>query len=110
MIDFTTPMLDQNGDKVKQNFKKPVIEKGKVKEVNEYREITLNDICRIALLKSHDEDHTPEIVLKRYKLFRKIYNQGKVELTEDEKSFLSELICISHEVIFAGQAIELLTN
>jgi len=110
MIDFTIPMLDQNGDKVKQNFKKTAVEKGKVKEVNDYREITLNDICRIALLKNHEEDTTPEIVLKRYKLFRKIYNQGEVELTQDEKSFLSELICNSHEVIFAGQAMELINN
>lgn len=111
MFDLNTHMLDQNGESVKQNFKKAVMEKGKVKEVNDYREITLKDIIRIALLKNYDEaELNPSQVLSRYKLFRKIYNEGNTDLDKNEKDLLSNLICKSHEILFAGQAIELINQ
>jgi hypothetical protein len=107
MIDFNSQFTDQDGEVVKQNFKTGKLVDGKLKEKSVYREVVLEDIARNALLKSDDEQN-PEEILKRYQLFRKIYHKGQVELTEEEKTLLKRLICINHDVIFAGQAIELI--
>jgi hypothetical protein len=107
MINFYATFTDQDGDVVKQNFKVKNMVKGKLEEKNEYREIRLEDIAKISLLKSDDELDPIEI-LKRYQLFRKIYHKGEVDLTEEEKTLLKKLICANHDVIFAGQALELI--
>ena len=107
MINFYATFTDQDGDVIKQNFKVKKLVKGKTEEKNEYREIRLEDVAKISLLKS-DEEQNSEEILKRYQLFRKIYHKGEVELSEEEKVLLKKYICISHDVIFAGQAIELI--
>jgi hypothetical protein len=107
MTDFYTKITDQDNEVVKQNFKTGKLVDGKLKETNVYREVTLEDIARNALLKSDDEVN-PDEVLKRYQLFRKIYQKGEVDLTENEKTLLKKLICKIHDVIFAGQALEII--
>ena len=87
MINFYATFTDQDGDVVKQNFKVKKTVKGKVEEKNEYREIKLEDVVKISLLKSDDEQN-PNEILKRYQLFRKIYHKGEVDLTEEEKTLL----------------------
>lgn len=109
MINFQTPITGQDGEVVKQNFKTSKLVKGKLSETNEYREVILEDLARNALLKDQeDQDKNQEEILTRYRLFRKIYKQGEVELTEDEKTLLKRLICLNYEVLFAGQALELI--
>jgi hypothetical protein len=107
MIDFNTKFIDQKGDVVKQNYKTSKIVDGEIKEFNDYRETTLEDVARGSLLNSDEEDDPSEI-LQRYQLFRKIANKGKVNLTEKEKTLLKKYICIKHEVLFAGQALEII--
>lgn len=107
MINFYTPITDESGEVIKQNFKAKKTVKGKIVDGTEYRETLLEDVARTALLSSYDDDKDDE-VLPRYRLFRKIYHKGEVNLSEEEKSLLKRFICKKHEVLFAGQALELI--
>jgi len=109
MINFNEKILGQDGEVVKQNFKTFKEVKGKNTEVNEYREVVLEDLARNALLKDHNEQEiNQEEILRRYRLFRKIYKAGEIKLTNEEINLLKRLICETYEVLFAGQALELL--
>lgn len=109
MINFQTPITGQDGEVVKQNFKISKLVKGKLTETNEYREVILEDLARNALLKDQDgQENNQDEILTRYRLFRKIYKQGEVKLTAEEKTLLKRLICSNYEVLFAGQALELI--
>lgn len=107
MINFLTPITDEAGEVVKQNFKTKKIVKGKEIDGTVNRVTTLEDVARTALLASFEDDKDEE-TLPRYQLFRKIYGKGEVELTEEEKTLLKRFICKKHEVLFAGQALELI--
>jgi hypothetical protein len=107
MINFFTQITDEAGDVVKQNYKSKKTIKGKLIDGTVYRETTLEDVARTALLSSFDDDKDEDI-LPRYQLFRKIYHKGEIELTKEEKTLLKRLICKKHEVLFAGQALELI--
>ncbi len=107
MINFYTPITDDAGEIVKQNYKTKKIVKGKEIDGTVYRETILEDVARTALLASFDDDKDEDI-LPRYQLFRKIYHKGEVDLTEKEKTLLKRFICKKHEVLFAGQALELI--
>jgi len=108
MIDLTKVLVDKDNQPIKQNYRTEVVEKGKTVEKSNYRETTLSDVCRIALLKGHGEELIPSLAVARYKLFRKINGNEKAELDQYEKDLLSDLICKSYEVLIAGQAIELI--
>jgi hypothetical protein len=107
MINFKTPITDESGQIVKQNYRTKKIVKGKEVDGTIYRETTLEDVARTSLLASYDDDKDDEI-LPRYQLFRKIYGKGEIDLSEAEKTLLKRFICKKHEVLFAGQALELI--
>ena len=107
MIDFKSPILDIDGEVVKQKFKSSKFVGGNLQQADFYRDVLLEDLARLALLKTDDEKN-PNVILKRYQLFRKVYHKGEVELTNEEKEMLKKYICKNHDIIFAGQALELI--
>ncbi len=107
MINFKTPITDESGEVVKQNWNTKKIVRGKQVDGTVNRETTLEDLTRLALLGSYDDEKDDDI-LPRYQLFRKIYGKEEVELTYKEKKLLKRFICKKHGVLFAGQALELI--
>jgi len=61
-------------------------------------------------LLSHNGDVEPELIEKRYDLYKKVEGKDEIEITEEELKVISELLCRKYDVLFAGQAIKLLKN
>jgi len=107
MINFYTTITDEAGDVVKQNWNTKKTVRGKKVDGTINRETTLEDVARTALLGSYD-DELDDDILPRYQLFRKIQGKGDVNLTYREKKLLKRFICKKHNVLFSGQALELI--
>lgn len=112
MINLKQVFTDKNGEVVKQNYKTEVFENGETKTKNEYRETTLMDIVRLSLLQTNigEETPKPKESLKRYQLYRKIQGNDVIELSKKEIKYISKLISKHYDVLFAGQAIEMLNK
>lgn len=107
MLNLKHILVGMKGEAMKQNFKDTGTVKGKEKEVNNFREVTVKDMFETVLLKK-DEVDSPEEILVRYRLLMKIKDVDEIGLSETEKDLLKKLICRKYEVLFAGQVLELL--
>ena len=70
-------------------------------------DMVLGHLLRGSLLQS-EKDEDPERVHKQYLLLRKCTDHDTIEITDEEKELLKSCLSRSYDVIFAGQAINLL--
>lgn len=107
-IDLTQTIKDVYGKDATQVYKSTKIVDGVKKEVLKTETLTIGTIIRDAvLLEFEDIENIPmEEHIFRYGIFKKINNEEKVELTQDERVFIRKLVAKRYLPIFAGQVFE----
>src|SRR3990167_1649611 len=106
MINLKSPILNEKGEQVKVISYEPS-EVGEEKKQKKIVLIDLYQLVRDALI-SHNGETDRNVIERRYDLFMTVLDKEEIELSEDDRNFILELICNKYEVFHAGQAIKLL--
>ncbi|MCP5375179.1 MAG: hypothetical protein H6743_03685 [Rickettsiaceae bacterium] len=115
MLNLNEEIKNIDGSLAMQNFTKPgfeLDEDGKPTiEHNDFRVVVLKDLLLKALSSTLlDDEKSVSKKVKQYELLKKIQFVDEVELTKEEKELLTYLVGRHYQVLFAGQAIELINK